>query len=117
MVVQHDDLGGVGLDLLGRELDEGHDRQAVSHLAKMCHGTIQNDAFTATRGLNRVGLEAVAILLVADEDFLIWHDSGLLEELLIDRHAALVVHVRIGHDGPVDFGTKNCFEHQSSEKN
>jgi hypothetical protein len=111
-VVQHDDAGLVVLGAFVGEQTEGHDREAVAFFAEVGNGSVEHDGATAARGGDGVGLEAVAVSVVADQDFLEWRDAGSLKEFLVDRHAALVVHIRIGHDCAVDFGAEKMFEHR-----
>jgi len=97
--------------LVGKEA-EGHDREAVAFFAEVGDGSVEHDGATAARGGDGVGLEAVAVRLVADQDFLEWRDAGGFEEFLVNRHAALVVHIRVGDDRTVDFGAEKVFEHR-----
>ncbi|MEN9469273.1 MAG: hypothetical protein RL630_1006 [Verrucomicrobiota bacterium] len=110
-VVEHDDAGVVVLGAFVGEEAEGHDREAVAFFAEVGDGSIQHDGAAAAWGGDGVGLEPVAVRLIADENFLEWHDSGGFQEFLVDRHAALVVHIRVGDDRAVDFGAEKVFEH------
>lgn len=91
---------------------EGHDREAVAFFAEVGDGSVEHDGAAASGGGDGVGLEAVAIRVVADEDFLERGDACSLKEFLVDRHAALVIHIRIGDDRSVDFGAEKVFEHR-----
>ena len=108
-VVEHDDAGLVVLSAFVREEAKGHDREAVAFFAEVGDSSVQHDGAAAARGGDGIGLEAVAVRVVADQDFLEWRDADGLEEFLVDRHAALVVHIRIGHDRAVDFGAEKMF--------
>lgn len=90
---------------------EGHDREAVTFFAEVGDGSIEHDGAATARGWDGVGLEAVAIRVIADEDFLEWRDACCLKEFLVDRHAALVIHIRVSDDRAVDFGAEKVFEH------
>ena len=111
-VVQHDDAGMVVLGAFVGEEAEGHDRETIAFFAEVGDGSVENDGTAAARGGDGVGLEAVAVRVVADQDFLEWRDADGLEEFLVNGHAALVVHIRIGDDRAVDFGAEKMFEHR-----
>ena len=110
-IVQHDDGGLVVPSAFVGEKAKRHDGKAVALFAEVRYGAVEHDGAAAARGGDGVGLEAMAIRLVADEDFLEWRDACGLKEFLIDRHAALVVHIRVGHDRAVDFGAEKMFKH------
>ena len=93
------------------EETEGHDGDTVAFFAEVGDGAVQDNRAAAAWGGDGVGLEAVAVCLVANEDFLEWRDARGFEEFLVDRHAALVVHIRVGDDRAVDFGAEKMFEH------
>ena len=90
---------------------EGHNRDAVTFFAEVRDSAVEHDGTTAARGRDGVGLEAVAIRLVADKNFLEWRDARGFEEFLVNRHAALVVHIRVSDDRAVDFRAEKMFEH------
>ena len=97
---------------LAGEEAEGHDGDAVAFFAEVGDGSVEDDGAVAAGGGDGVGLEAMAVRLVANEDFLEGRDADGLEEFLVNRHAALVVHIRVGHDRAVDFGAEKMFEHR-----
>lgn len=101
-------------DLLRRELGEGHDGEAVASFAKVGYGSIKDNTSATSRGANRVGLKAMPICLVADEDFLVGRDASLLEKILVDRHAPFVVDIGVGYDGAVDLGIQDFFQHEAT---
>ena len=108
-VIQNDDGRRVSLcPFIGKEA-EGHDRDAVAFFAEVGNCAVEHDGAAAARGGDGVGLEAVAVRLVADEDFLEGRDAGGFEKFLVDRHAALVIHIRVGDDRAVDFGAEKMF--------
>lgn len=111
-VVEHDDAGLVVLGAFIGEEAKCHDREAVAFFAEVGDGSVEHDGAAAAGGGDGVGLEAVAVRVVADEDFLERRDAGGLKEFLVDRHAALVVHIRVGDDRAVDFGAEKVFEHR-----
>jgi len=110
-VVQNDDDGGMILGAFVGEEAEGHDREAIAFFAEVGDGSIEDYGATAAWGGDGVGLEAVAVRLVADQNFLEGQNAGDFEELLVDRHATLVVHIRVGDDRAVDLGAEKMFEH------
>ncbi len=84
---------------------------AIAFFAEVGDSSVEHDGAPAARGGDGVGLEAVAVRLVADKDFLEWRDADSRVEFLVNGHAALVVHIRIGHDRAVDFGAVKVFKH------
>jgi len=111
-VVQNDYGGTVILGTFIGKKAEGHDRDTVAFFAEVGDGSVEHDGATAARGGDGVGLEAVAVRLVADQNFLEGQNAGDFEEFLVDRHATLVVHIRVGDDRTVDFGAEKVFEHR-----
>jgi len=110
-VVQNDYGGTVILGTFIGKKAEGHDRDTVAFFAEVGDGSVEDDGTAAARGGDGVGLEAVAVRLVAYENFLEGRNTRGFEEFLVDRHAALVVHIRVGDDRTVDFGAEKMFEH------
>ena len=92
-----------------RKEAERHNRDAVAFFSEVGDGAVQDNRAAAARGGDGVGLEAVAVRLVANEDFLEWRDARGFEEFLVDRHAALVINIRVGDDRAVDFGAEKMF--------
>ena len=111
-VVQHDHGRCVILSAFVRKEAERHNRDAVAFFAEVGDGAIKHDGAVAAGGGDGVGLEAMAVRLVANEDFLEGRDADGLEEFLVNGHAALVVHIRIGDDRAVDFRAEKMFEHR-----
>jgi len=64
--------------------------------------------FVAGAGVavNDVGLEALAVAHVADEDFFVGQQADALGEVAGNRHAALVVEAGSSNRGTVDFRLK-----------
>ena len=110
-VVQHDNGGRVVLGAVVGEEAERHDREAIAFFAEVGNSAVEHDGAAAARGGDGVGLEAVAVRLVADQNFLEGQNAGDFEEFLVDRHATLVVHIRVGDDRAVDLGAEKMFEH------
>lgn len=94
------------------EESEGHDGDSVAFFAEVGDSTIEDNRATAARGWDGVGFEAVAVRLVADQNFLERSDARGFEEFLVNRHAALVVHIGVSDDRAVDFGAEKMFEHR-----
>ncbi len=111
-VVEHDDAGLMVLGAFVGEEAEGHDCEAVTFFAEVGNGSVEHDGAAAAGGGDGVGLEAVAVRVVADEDFLERGDACSLKEFLVDRHAALIIHIRVGDDRAVDFGAEKVFKHR-----
>jgi hypothetical protein len=110
-IVQHDHGRRVALGAFIGEETKGHDGDSVPFFAEVGDGAIKDDCATTVRSGNGVGLEAVAVRLVADQNFFEWRDARGFEEFLVNRHTALVVHIRVGNDRAVDFGAEKMFEH------
>lgn len=110
-VVKHDNCRSVILGTFVGEEAKRHDRKAVAFFAEVGDGSVEHDGATSAWGGDGVGLEAVAVRLVAYQNFLEGRNATGFEEFLVDRHAALIVHVRIGDDCAVDFGAEKMFEH------
>ncbi len=108
-IVQHDHGRRVAFGAFIGEEAEGHNRDSVAFFAEVGDCTVENDGATASRSGNGVGLEAVAVRLIADQNFLEWRDARGFEEFLVDRHAALVIHIRVGNDRAVDLGAEKMF--------
>ena len=108
-IIQHDDDRGVILRSFVGKKPERHDSKAVAFFSKVGDGSVKDNRATAARGWDGVGLEAVAVRLVADQNFLEWRDARGFEEFLVDRHAALVIHIRVGNDRAVDLGAEKMF--------
>lgn len=111
-IIQHDYGWRVVLGAFVGEEAEGHDREAVAFFAEVGDSAVEHDGAAAAGGGDGVGLEAMAVRLVANEDFLEWRDADGLEEFLVNGHAALVVHIRVGDDRAVNFGAEKMFEHR-----
>ena len=74
-VVQNDYGGTVILGTFIGKKAEGHDRDTVAFFAEVGDGSVQdNRAAAAWRG-DGVGLEAVAVRLITDQNFLEWRDA------------------------------------------
>jgi hypothetical protein len=110
-VVQHDHGWSVVFGAFIGEKAEGHDRDTVAFFAEVGDGSVKDNRATAAWGGDGVGLEAVAVRLVAYQNFLEGQNAGDFEEFLVDRHATLVVHIRVGDDRAVDLGAEKMFEH------
>ncbi len=79
-----DDLIGIVQDDYGRrvafgafigEEAEGHNRDSVAFFAEVGDSAVENNVATTTRSGDGVGLEAVAVRLITDQNFLEWRDA------------------------------------------
>ena len=110
-IIQHDNSRRVAFGAFIGEEAEGHNRDSVPFFAEVGDGSVQDNRAAAARSGDGVGLEAVAVRLIADQNFLEWRNARGFEEFLVDRHAALIIHIRVGNDRAVDLGAKKMFEH------
>ena len=102
--VEADDARRVRGGLFQRELAEGHDDEAVADFAQVRGRAVEPANAGAARGLDRVGLETVAVLEVGDEQFFMGQKARGVHEPAVERQAALVFGLGPGHARMVELG-------------
>ena len=66
---------------LRRDLRETHDRQPVADLAQVGGRTVQLDYLRSRTAVDKIGLEPLAVVDVAHQDFLVGQEAGELGQV------------------------------------
>jgi len=115
-LVEHDDFRLVRGHLLRRHLGETHDRHAVAGFAEVRGGAVELDGPAARRRLDGVGLEALGVAHVRDQDALVGRHAAGVHQFDVYGQTAFVVHGGVGHRGAVDFGEQKGAKHWGKAK-
>ena len=101
-------FGGLGGGVKGEDHD-GH--QVSGQPAARCSAIEAEGTGTARCG-NRVGLDAAAVVVVDDENFLIGQDARHFEVFFVNCHTSLVVEVALRDLNPMELGFKKLKLHK-----
>lgn len=97
----------------GRHHGVGHDNHYIANLNLAGGGPVEaNDAGIARTG-NSVCVEALAVVVVDNEDAFAGKDAGCVHQILIDGDTADVVEAGLGHMYPVNLGFQDLELHGS----
>lgn len=91
------------LKFFGAESGKTHDHQTVANPAPMSRRAIEHNVLTAPGGHDGIGLKAFAVVNIADQNLLKGQHAAGIHEILVNGETALIIHLRIGDDRPVDF--------------
>jgi hypothetical protein len=90
----------------------GDDDHPIAALHKSRGSSVCLDRARAGRTFDHVGLEPVAVVDVEHVDQLVWKQVCRLHQLHVDRDAAGVVQVAIGHGRAVNLGLEHLSLHR-----
>ncbi len=112
LVVDVDDDRRVGLEVALVVGAEGGDDDLVAGPGQVGGGAVDLHRAGAGLAVDHVGDEAGAVVDVPDVDLLVGDQVGAGHQLGVDRDAADVVDVAVGHRRPVDLGLEHLPLHQ-----
>ena len=112
VVVDVDDDRRVGLEVALVVGAEGGDDDLVAGPGQVGGGAVDLHRARARLAVDHVGDEAGAVVDVPDVDLLVGDQVGARHQLGVDRDAADVVDVAVGHRRPVDLGLEHLPLHQ-----
>src|SRR5439155_12888602 len=94
------------------QLHVAADDHEVVRLDQVRGGAVDADFARAALTLDHVGGQPRAVGDVEHVDLLVGQEVGRLDQVGVDRDAALVLHVRLGHGGAVNLGLEHGSYHE-----
>ena len=97
--------------LFGRGERKREDDDAVPFLGHPGEGSVHLNRAGPPSTLNNVRLSAMPIGAVRDQDLFVGKQADRVHDVAIDRHAAVIVKLRLGDGGHVKFGLEQTQKH------
>src|SRR5690606_14627666 len=91
-----------------------YDDNNVTALNSPCRRAIQANLTGFSFALNGISVKPFAIVHINDIYPLAYHNSGRLQQILVNGNASYIIKIRFGYPDTVDLGFKNFNKHSAN---